>query len=441
MSNIRRVLANAGWNLLGTVLPLLAAAAAMPYLAQRLGTERFGLLTLGWVLIGYFGLFDFGLGRALTKLVAERVGRPSAAELPALCATGTALAGAAGLVGGLLVAVLAWWAAGWVTGTPGGAATVANSALRDEALLGLLVIALGIPPTVGTAALRGILEGFQRFKLLTAIRTPAGVLLFAAPCASAWFTPRLDAALLAMVLTRWLLLLAHWWPCAATLKLSLGQVQRRWLQPLLRLGGWLTVSNIVGPVIVYVDRFVIGGLLSAAALAYYAAPFELVSRLLVLPVALSGALFPALAAAQGAGAGHGPGRKLRRQALGLTLAGVLPLALLGAVFARPLLQAWMGPEFALHGTLAMQILLLGFCFNAAAQMPFAALHGLGLARQTALLHLVELPLYLVLLLWLVRAHGIEGAAAAWALRGAFDWALLSLLLRRAEQRPAAWSPG
>jgi O-antigen/teichoic acid export membrane protein len=432
MSNIRRVLANAGWNLLGTVLPLLAAAAAMPYLAQRLGTERFGLLTLGWVLIGYFGLFDFGLGRALTKLVAERVGRPSAAELPALCATGTTLAGAAGLGGGLLVAAVAWWVGAWMAGGAG--------ALQHEATLGVLVIALGIPPTVGTAALRGILEGFQRFKLLTAIRTPAGVLLFAAPCASAWFTPRLDAALLAMVLTRWLLLLAHWWPCAAALELSLGLAQRRWVQPLLRLGGWLTVSNIVGPVIVYVDRFIIGALLSAAALAYYAAPFELVSRLLVLPVALSGALFPALAAAQGAGAGPGPGRRLRRQALGLTLAGVLPLALLGAVFAGPLLQAWMGDEFAQQGSRAMQILLLGFCFNAAAQMPFAALHGLGLARQTALLHLVELPLYLGLLLWLVRAHGIEGAAAAWALRGAFDWALLSLLLRRHEQRPAPRAP-
>lgn len=433
MPGFRQVLANAGWNLMGNVLPLLAAAAAMPFLAQRLGTERFGLLTLGWVLIGYFGLFDFGLGRALTKLVAERVGRPSAAELPALCSTGTALAGAAGLAGGLLVAAAAWWAGAWITrGTAG---------LHEEAALGLLVVASGIPPTVGTAALRGILEGFQRFKLLTAIRTPAGVLLFAAPCISAYFTPRLDAALLAIVLTRWLLLLAHWWPCAAALQLTVGLAQRRWLRPLLRLGGWLTVSNIVGPVIVYVDRFVIGGLLSAAALAYYAAPFEMVSRLLVLPVALSGALFPALAAAHGAGAGHGPGRALRRQALGLTLAGVLPLALLGAVFAGPLLQAWMGAEFAQQGARAMQILLLGFCFNAAAQMPFAALHGLGLARQTALLHLVELPLYLALLLLLVRVYGIEGAAAAWALRGAFDWALLSLLLRQAERRPAPWLAG
>jgi O-antigen/teichoic acid export membrane protein len=428
MTGFRQVLGNAGWNLLGTVLPLLAAALAMPYLAQRLGTERFGLLTLGWVLIGYFGLFDFGLGRALTKLVAERVGRDGAAELQSLCSTGMATAAVAGVAGGLLVAVLAFWAGAWVSD--------ATPALQAEARFGLLVIACGVPPTVGTAALRGVLEGFQRFKLLTAIRTPAGVLLYGAPCISAAFTPRLDCALAAMVLTRWLVLLAHWWPCAAQLRLTLtaalALARRTWLAPLLQMGGWLTVSNVVGPVIVYADRFIIGGLLSAAALAYYAAPFELVSRLLVLPVALSGALFPAFAAAQAGALQHG--QALRHKALLLTLAGVLPAALLGAVFAGPLLGAWMGADFAAQGTRAMQILLLGFAFNAVAQIPFAALHGHGLARQTALLHLIELPLYAAVLMALVRSHGIDGAAAAWALRGAVDCLALGWMLRRAEQR-------
>jgi len=423
VSGFPQVLRNAGWNLLGNVLPLLAAALAMPYLAVQMGTERFGLLTLGWVLIGYFGLFDFGLGRALTKLVAERVGRDSAADLPGLCSTGTALAGAAGLLGGLLVALVSGWGGDWFAG--------GSAALRAEAVTGLLVIAIGIPPTVGTAALRGILEGFQRFKLLTAIRTPAGVLLFAAPCISAFFTPRLDWALAAIVLTRWLVLLAHWLPCRASIRLTPALAQRQWLAPLLRLGGWLTVSSVVGPVIVYADRFIIGGMLSAVALAHYAAPFELVSRLLILPVALAGALFPALAAAQGGGVGHG--RDLRHKALLLTLAGVLPAALLGAVFAAPLLDAWMGADFAENGSRAMQILLLGFAFNAAAQIPFAALHGYGLARQTALLHLLELPLYGLGLVLLVRGHGIEGAAAAWALRGAFDMLALNLLLWQAER--------
>jgi Na+-driven multidrug efflux pump len=84
------------------------------------------------------------------------------------------------------------------------------------------------------------------------------------------------------------------------------------------------------------------------------------------------------------------------------------------------------------------VLLLGFACNALAQIPFAALHGRGLARQTALLHLIELPLYLALLAALVRGHGILGAAWAWTLRGAFDALVLQLLLARSDrQSPAA----
>ncbi len=428
MTAFRRVLSNTGWNLVANVLPLLAAVLAMPWLAQQLGIERFGLLTLAWVLIGYFGLFEFGLGRALTKFVAERHGRADAADLPAVCSTAVALAAVAGLLGSVLVAALGWWPGAWLQRVPQG--------LQAEAGRSLLVIALGIVPTVGTAAFRGILEGQQRFKLLTAIRVPSGVLLFLAPSVSAVFTPGLDWALASIVLTRWLVLWAHMVPCLASMPLRVGQVSRAWAAPLLRMGGWLTVSNVVSPVIVYADRFVIGALVSATALAHYAAPFEMVARLLVLPVALAGALFPALAAAQGAAADAAAGRQLRRQASALTFAAVLPLALLGGAFAAPLLGAWMGPGFAENGSTATRILLLGFVFNALAHIPFAALHGLGLARQTALLHLAELPLYLVVLVLLVHAHGIEGAAAAWALRALADWLVLAQLLRRAESGTA-----
>src|ERR1700723_1921283 len=56
--------------------------------------------------------------------------------------------------------------------------------------------------------------------------------------------------------------------------------------PLLRFGGWMTVSNIVGPLMVTLDRFLIAGLISVTAVAYYATPYELVTKLLLVPVAV-----------------------------------------------------------------------------------------------------------------------------------------------------------
>lgn len=67
-SLIRSVL----WTLVGDGSPILAAVFAIPILIHRLGNDRFGVLTLAWTIVGYFGMFDVGVGRALTKLIAER---------------------------------------------------------------------------------------------------------------------------------------------------------------------------------------------------------------------------------------------------------------------------------------------------------------------------------------------------------------------------------
>jgi O-antigen/teichoic acid export membrane protein len=429
MPAFRAIVVNAGWNLLGNVLPLLAGLVAVPFLVGHLGTERFGLLSLAWILIGYFGLFDFGLGRALTRMVAERWTGQRDAALESLCSTGLALGAAAGAAGGLLVAA----AAGFGDGGLGPHAPE----LAGEARAALVLVGCGVLPTVLAAVLRGVLEGVQRFKTLNAIRVPAGVLLFAAPCLSAAFSPRLDLAVASLVATRWLVLLAHALVCASSVRLSGAAVRSAWVAPLLRFGGWLTVSNVVGPVIVYLDRFVIGALLPPNQLGYYAAPFEMVSRLLVLPTSLSGALFPALSSTP---QGCAPqARELRRKAVRLTAALVLPAAFVGVLAARPLLHWWLGEEFALHGSRAMQILLVGFAFNALAQIPMVALHGHGHARATALLHLVELPVYALFLYAMVSTHGLVGAALAWSARGALDLVALSLMLRRVE-RPAAALP-
>src|SRR6266581_239871 len=49
-------------NLAGQVLPLFVALPAMPYVIRGLGTERFGILSIAWVLLSYTTALDLGLG-------------------------------------------------------------------------------------------------------------------------------------------------------------------------------------------------------------------------------------------------------------------------------------------------------------------------------------------------------------------------------------------
>jgi O-antigen/teichoic acid export membrane protein len=100
-------------------------------------------------------------------------------------------------------------------------------------------------------------------------------------------------------------------------------------------------------------------------------------------------------------------------------------------FAPEWMRLWLGAEYAARGTLVAQWLVAGVLVNSLAYLPFTLLQARGRADLAAKAHLAELPLYLAALAWLVPAHGIEGAALAWALRCAADAALLFLLAGRA----------
>ena len=65
-------------------MPLLVAIVVIPMLIKGMGLERFGVLTIAWMVVGYFSLFDFGLGRALTKLVADKLGKGQNNAIPSL---------------------------------------------------------------------------------------------------------------------------------------------------------------------------------------------------------------------------------------------------------------------------------------------------------------------------------------------------------------------
>ena len=67
----KSIVKNTFINLAGQGLPLLVGLFTIPLIIKGLGVERFGILTLAWMVIGYFSFFDLGLGRALTQIIAS----------------------------------------------------------------------------------------------------------------------------------------------------------------------------------------------------------------------------------------------------------------------------------------------------------------------------------------------------------------------------------
>lgn len=409
-------------NLVGQAAPLVVAVVAIPLLVSGIGADRFGLLVIAWAVLGYFSLFDVGLGRSLTQLVAERLGEDRQEEIPALARTGLLIMAGVGLLGAAVLYVLASVLTFHVLNIP--------PELETETLAGLRLLAVAVPFVVVTTGLRGILEAIQWFGWVNAIRIPQGVLTYLGPLLVLPFSRNLAAMVGALVCVRLAVWLAYGLVClrayprlATRMELRRGEVRA-----LFRLGGWITVSNVLGPLMVYLDRVLIGAVLTAAAVAYYATPFEVVSRLWIVPGAIVGVFFPAFATSFRAD----PDRAARlfRESSRVVLLGVFPPAFILMALAPEALAAWVGAEFAVPGTPVARWLLVGVLVNAVAHIPFGFIQGVGRPDITAKLHLLEAPLYFALLWGLLRDYGITGAAVAWTLRAAVDAILLFWLSAR-----------
>ena len=413
---------NVVWNLIGGGAPMLVAIFCIPVLAKGLGTDRFGVLALTWGLIGYASLFDLGLGRALTQLVASKIGAGEDHEIPTLVWTSLVLMLLMGLVGAVIAVALSPWLVHRILNIP--------SSLQREALNSFYLVGLSIPVIISTAALRGYLEAQQRFALINVLRVPMGVFTFAGPLLVLPFSKNLFPVVAVLTAGRLFAWVAHFLVCVRVTPALGHRIAWRHeaARPLLRLGGWMTVTNIVGPLMVTFDRFLIGALLSISAVAYYATPYEVVTKLWLVSGALVGVMFPAFSTSSIQDRDRMA--RLFERSVRYILLVLFPLVLIIVVLAKDGLSLWLGNEFAQNSVHVLRWLAVGVLVNSVAQVAAALVQGVGKPDLTAKLHLIELPLYMAVLWWLTKTHGIEGAAIAWTARAALDALILFIMTKR-----------
>jgi len=294
------------------------------------------------------------------------------------------------------------------------------NALQPETLHAFYLLALSLPIVITTAGLRGILEALQRFDLVNVVRVPLGLFTFLGPLLVLPFSRSLFWIVLVLVVGRLCTLLVHFGLClhvAPSLRHRIA-FEQRLVAPLLHLGSWMTASNILGPLLEYLDRFLIGSLISMTAVAYYTTPYEVITKVRLIPAALVGVLFPAFASTFASDKKRT--ERLFRVGVKCMFLVLFPITLLAITFAHEGLAAWLGPAFAINSTRVLQWLAIGVLLNSLAQVPFALIQGVGRPDVTAKLHLIELPLYATTLWFLVGRYGILGAAVAWVLRVAVD---------------------
>lgn len=414
---------NTLWNLVGSGAPLLIGAITIPYLLKEMRVELFGVLTLIWVLIGYFSLFDFGLGRALTQILSKLRYSESKEYLSNIASVGIILICYLGIFGGIILAVLACpLGYEWLK---------VNPSFQEQVVISLLIASLGIPLTTLTSGYKGILEAYLEFSYVNYLRIFLGIGNFALPALSVYlFGPNLPKIVISLVLVRFIVLLLHVIYVSKILKVKFVKLKyhKAIVNDFAAFGSWMTLSNILSPLMVTADRFVLSAIVGASLLAYYTVPFEVVIRLLIIPAALSAAFFPQISALLNED--RKKAEVLFKQCVKLIFIFMSCICVTIAIFSKLGLTIWIDKDFADKSWHVASILVIGILFNSIAQIPYATVQASGNVKATSLVHLSEFVFYIPLLIISVYYFGIIGAAWAWICRAALDMILMFILSRK-----------
>jgi len=426
MSEISKTITNSSllaknmlFNILGQAFPVIAAIFSIPILINALGAGGFGVLALAWMITGYFGMLDLGVSRSLCLILSEKLGRDDIEDIPNVIWTALMLTAFMGLFGALVLSF--------------SASTITNNffqiplVLIDETEKSFYFLAASIPIIITSSALSGILQAYQRFDLVNIVRGPIGSLTFLGPVIVLLFSEKLSYIVASLVIVKLLESIINFaFVIHIIPKLLNGiHVKYSYMDKMLRFGGWMTVSNIIGPLILYLDRFLIGTIISVTAIAYYTAPFEIVNRMMVIPGAIVGVLFPAVAAM--IGVNPDKTKSLFFNGVKYTFIVVFPIIFIFVTFAQEGLAIWLGKEFSIEGALVLKLLMIGGLMSSLSYFPFAVIHAAGRPDLTAKVHFIELFMYLTIASILISRLGIEGAAIAWVIRATLDSLILFYL--------------
>lgn len=411
-----RVAHNALLNFLGLAVPLALAFFVMPIAARYLGTARFGLLGLAWAVTEYLTLFDLGLGRALVKFVADALHR-DASRLGEIVSLGVIAQIIAGILGGAAFFFAAPILVHQVFKV--------SPETTSEAVAVFRIVGLSVPVVLLTSAQRAVLEGAQRFDLSAAIKMSSSMVSLAIPAIGAVYGASLGSIMLGVLLSRLIICAVYATAIRRALPTLRLTISRDWelVRQLFSFGGWVLVSNTISPLLVYFDRFVLGSIGGLVAVGFYTAPYEGVTRLLVIPVSLVSTILPALTSLEARSDAENFARLAGSSERLLAVVMAVPLSVI-VVFAPDLLRVWLGGQYAVESASALRVLALGVFANTLAQPLFVALYARSRPDLPAKFHLIELGLHLPTTIVLIRTFGITGAAVAWTARVILDLCLL-----------------
>jgi len=405
LSSARLVARNTLYNGLSWLVIVVLGFFCSPYIVNRLGDSRYGLLSLVMVVAGYFAMLDLGLTQAVQKYAAEYYGRGDRDRLGRLVGTANLVYLALGGAGALVIAALTGWlvthvlhldpglrgdaafvlylaALGFLINMPLSVFNALPMALQRMDITNARATLIGIGNSVGFVVLLALGYGLREVMVLNVALSVGGVLAFVIACRKLLpevsFRPRFD---------------------------------REEARRLFRLALPTAASSAGARAVLQFDRMLVGIFWPIAHLTYYAIPNNVCQYGMSLTQQATRAMFPAVSDRSGNGDVEGV-RRMYLRATRLLAVTIVPIFVLLILFAHPILRAWMGDRIAEHSAVILALVAAAFCFQFIGAVQNMFLLAMGRAATMAKWNLAQGLATVVLDLILIPRYGVLGAGLA-----------------------------
>jgi O-antigen/teichoic acid export membrane protein len=411
---------NSFLNFATQVYSVIIAFAALPFIVHGVGPEGFGLLTLLWMFVGYFSVIDFGAGQSALRFLSLGVASRDVPHLVRTFRMTLRISLSLGMLSAAIVTAVSF------TGATG--LVRVDEALRPALGPGLRLLALALPAQLLQISLKSFPMAFNRYGFNSVLQMTSATVQWVGGAIIAATGGGFMGVLLLTVISRYTIAIGYL-ACAVWLVPEVRHEHSTipWgaLRPFISYGGWAAVPQLVSPLFTFLERLVVGTVLSLVWVTYFTIPSDTVSRFLIFPMSIVYAAFPVFSGNWISDEGKARVRSVYVRSMKLLTMGILPVALVLGVFAREILTMWLGAGLAGNSALPLMIMAAGMVCNVLSQLPVTFLQAVGRPDVPAKIVLVQAPLYAAALVLFSLKWGIIGTAAAWTLRVGTEMLLLT----------------
>jgi O-antigen/teichoic acid export membrane protein len=394
-------------NLLGSALPILIILITVPLYLHAIGAEKYGALSLVWIVFGYFGILDFGISRSVTTAISRAEGRQAKADI-------IWSAAALNMAWGALIAIVGGGAFFLYAGH-------SESEMVKDVATALPWMMFGIPVLMITSTLNGALDGEERFKMANSLQLVGSILYQLVPLFTAYYvSDHLPDLIIAVILCRFVLLVLYAIVVGRLFDLvALFSVSKSTMISLLKFGSSIAAVNILDPIFTRIDQVIIARFAGASDVAAYSIAVNSIGRLGILPMAMSRSIFPKLST--GTADDHREALFSSKSKIIWIWFGICGAAIVASDLVYYL---WLKDPIYVEVSAVAKIYAVGLWANCLGILPYTALQAWGRSTTILKVHLLEMPFYLVALVLLTYHYGTLGAAVAYGLRSYADYIIL-----------------